>query len=122
MRIGSCLVQLLFGIATFLGEKLLRIKISAEELLFRSRKNEAQHHLYQKKYIFEIANFSENKYFAFSTFSGKLLSREASFSNNNTFYSSYLFRRTTFSQHTFSEELLFDSYVSSPLLQLLFIS
>ena len=36
-RSGSSLGQLLFGTATFLVEEMFRIKISAEELLFRIR-------------------------------------------------------------------------------------
>ena len=43
------------------------------------------------------------------------------FSEATTLYSSYLFRRATFLQHTFSEELLFHSYASSSQLHFLFI-
>ena len=37
LRIGSSIGQLLFGTANFLTVELLRIKISTEEVLFRSR-------------------------------------------------------------------------------------
>ena len=49
---------------------------------------------------------------ALPTFSGELSFRATTFSKDATFYSSYLFRRATFLQHTFSEELLFHSYTS----------
>ena len=71
MGTGSSLGQLLFGTATFLAEGLLRIKISTEELLFKTGTS-AQHQLLHKSYIFEKVNFSENKYSALPTFSGEL--------------------------------------------------
>ena len=75
MGTGSSLGQLLFGTATFLAEGLLRIKISTEELLFKTGTS-AQHQLLHKSYIFIIkvikVNFSENKYSALPTFSGEL--------------------------------------------------
>ena len=55
----------------------------------------AQHQLFQKSYIFEKANFSEKKYSALPTFSGKL-----------PFQSGYFFKRTSPSiAATFSEQL-----------------
>ena len=71
LRIGSSLGQLLFGTATFLAEDLFRIKISTEELLFRSRYfciastfPEEQH--FGKSYLFR------KSISALPTFSGEL--------------------------------------------------
>ena len=118
-KLFRAVTQLLFGIATFLAEELLRIKMSAEELLCRSRNNKVQHQLYQKSYIFEKVNFQKIKIPHF------LLFLESFFLEKPLFQKalpSYLFKRATFSQQTFSEELLFCSYAFSPQLHLLFIS
>ena len=61
-----------------------------------------QHQLFRKSYIFEKPTFPESYLF------------ERPDSKDVDFYSSNLFRTATFSQHTFSEELLFHSYASSP--------
>ena len=68
---GSSLGQLLFGAATFLVEEIFRIKISTEQLLFRTGIS-AQHQVLQKSYFLENANISEKQYSALPTFSGKL--------------------------------------------------
>ena len=72
LRIESSWGKLLFGIATFLLEDLLRITISTEELLFPRRYFSAQQQLFQKSYILEKVNFSEKQYSALPTFSGEL--------------------------------------------------
>ena len=108
-NIGSSLRQLLFGKATILAEELLRIKISTEELLCRSRNNEAQHQLYQESLFFEKTKFLENEYFAFSIFSGELHFRETTFSKRITqlpfqksyFLTTYFFRRAATLQISF---------------------
>ena len=109
LNIGSYLGQLLFGKGTFLAEELLRIKIFTEELLCRSRNNEAQHQLYQKSLFSEKAKFLENEYFAFSIFSGELHFRETTFSKRITqlpfqksyFLTTYFFRRAAILQISF---------------------
>ena len=100
VRIESSLGKLLFGAATFL-EYLLGIKISTEELLWL------------KQVLLHSISFFRRTTWA--TFLERPLFQK-------TFYSSNLFRRATFSQHTFSEELLFHTYASFPQLHLLFIS
>ena len=101
LRIGSCLVELLFGIATLLGEKMLRIKISTEELLCRSRNNEAQHQLYQKKYIFEKLTFQKINISHF------LLSLESFFLEKPVFQTTILSIAATFSEELLSHNILF---------------
>ena len=112
LRIGSSLGYLLFGTATFLAVELFRIKISTEELLFRSR------------YLYTASTFSEKLHFGKKLIFRKrniphyplpenYLLRTAIFSKDVIFYRSYLFRRTT---------SLYHSYASFPQLHLLFIS
>ena len=63
LRIGSYLAQLLFGTATFLAEELLRIKMSREEVLCRSRylctasAFSEKLHLFQKMLFIGVASF-----------------------------------------------------------------
>ena len=66
--------------------------------------------------------FSEKQYSALNTFFGELPFSAATNSKDVIFYSSYLFRRATFSQHTLSEELLFHSCASFSQLHFQFIS
>ena len=120
LGIGSSLGQLLFGTATFLAEKLLRIKISTEELLCRRSYfciSFFRGALSSKKLIFQKRNIP-----LFLLFPKSYLFRAVTFSKGTTFCSSYFFRRATFSQHTFSEEFLLHSHASSQQLHLLFIS
>ena len=72
LEIGSSLVQLLFGTATYLAQELFRTKISAVVLLFRIR-DSAQHLLFLKSYIFEKGNFLEKQYSAVPPFPGELI-------------------------------------------------
>ena len=109
LTIGGSLGQLLFGKTTFLAEELFRINISTEQLFFFKPGTSVQHQLFQKSCIFLKNSFPEKKYSILPICSKRC-------------YSSYLFRRATFSQHTFTEELLLHSYAFSPHLQLLFIS
>ena len=78
----------------------------------------AQHQLFQKK-----ARFWKRLLFQKSEIPHYLLFLESylliSFSSIATFYSSYIFRRASFLQHTFSEELLFHRYPSFPQLHFL---
>ena len=68
-----------------------------------------------KKLIFQNINFR------ITYFSWRPEFRATSFWKDATFYSSYLFRKATFLQHSFSEELLFHSYVSFWQLHFLFL-
>ena len=106
-----------------LFRQLLRTKISTKDLPCRNRYF-CIVAAFSEQLDFEKVNFPENKQSALSTFFGEpsLSLERLSFSKDATFYSSYLFRRATFSQHTFSEELLFHCYASSTQLHLLFIS
>ena len=110
--------QLFFQNIYFLEAKLLpsnhflRIGSSLGQLLlvhFRTT--------FSKKLIFQIRNI-----LYYLLFLESYLFRAATFSKDITLYSSYFFRRATFWHYTFSEELLFHSYASSPQLHLLFIS
>ena len=74
----------------------------------------AQHQPFQKSYILEKNDFSENQFPHYLLFLESGLFRATTFLKDATFYSSYLFRRATFVQLTFSEELLFHSYGSFP--------
>ena len=108
LKVGS-LKQLLFGTDTFLVDRLFRIKVHTKELLFWSRYfctastfSEELH--FRKKLIFQKSNIPH-----YLLFLDSWRFRVASFSKEVTFYSGYLFRRVTFSQHTFSKVLLFHS-------------
>ena len=120
LRIASSLPQLLSGTAIFL-EELFRIKISKKELPFQSRYfctapifSEKPH--FGKKLIFQKMNFRITYFFWRAVLLEQLLFQKALPSN-----SSYLSRRATFLQHSFSEELLFHSCGSFPLLHFSFI-
>ena len=117
--LGSSIGQLLFGAAVFLAKELFRIRISTEELLFRSR------------YFYTTSTFSEELHFGkklifqkrnIPDFRRATVLDSATFSKELTFYRGYLFRGATFLQHTFSEELLFHNYASFPQLHFLSIS
>ena len=108
LRIGNSLRQLLFGTAFFFSEELPCFK---KELLFQSTASTRKNRFFRKSIS------------ALPTFSGERSFRATTFSKDATFYSSFLFKRDTFLQHTFSEELLFHSYGSFPQLHLfLFVS
>ena len=119
LRIRSSLWQLLFGTAFF---PLFWIKISKKELLIQSRYfctvstfPEKLH--FGKSYIFHKSNISH-----YLLFLDSCPFTAATLSKYGTFYSSYLFKRATFLQHTFSEELLFHCYASFPQPQFLFVT
>ena len=99
LRLRSSLWQFLFGTAVF---SLFKIKISKRDF--------SEKLIFQKSNILHYLLFLESCFF-----------RAATFSKDGTFYSSYLFRRATFLQHAFSEELLFHSCASFPQLHFLFI-
>ena len=103
-----------FSEQLFFSEELFRIKISNRELLFCGRyfctASDFSEKLHFGKLIFQKSNISYHLLFLESC-----LFRATSFSKDATFYTSYLFRRAAFLQHTFSEELLF------PQLHFLFI-
>ena len=132
MRIGSSLGQLLFGTATFLVEELLRIKISIEELLSRSRnfctvsafseKLHLRKSQFFRKEIFHIFYFFWRANLLQRSIFQKTLPSLTTFFSYQFFKRRYLFIRVALSQHTFSEELLFHSYASFLQLHLLFIS
>ena len=118
LRIKSSSWHLLFRTAIF---SLFRIKISKKELLFQSRyfctvSTFSEKLYFGKKLIFQKSNIPHCLLFLESCFF-----RAPIFSKDGTFCSSYLFRRATFLQHTFSEKLLFHSYASLPQLHFLFI-
>ena len=104
----------------FFSEEMFRIKISKKGLLFKADTS-AQHQTFQKSYILEKPDFSENQFPHYLLFLESCLFRATTFSKDATFYSSYLFRRATFLQHTFWEELLFHSFGSFPQSHFLFI-
>ena len=90
LKIESSLGQLIFGTATFVAEELIRIKYLQKSSFFKVGTC-AQHQLFQKSYIFEKGNFSENKCLALPTFLEELL-----LSKYVTFYSCYRVRRAIF--------------------------
>ena len=112
-----------FGTATFLVKELFGIKVpTTEEAFFQSRYfliastiSEELH--FGKKHIFQKSNIPHYPLFRKASFL-----RADNFWKDILFYSSYLFRRATLLQHTFSEELPFHSYGSFPQLHVLFIS
>ena len=100
---GSSLEQFLSGIATFLVEDLSRNRIKniyksaafSKQVLLRSI------NFFRRATFWEKASFSEKQYFALPPFSGMLPLYSSYFFKNVTFWSSYLFRRATSSQHFF---------------------
>ena len=122
-RIGNSVPQLLFRAATFLEEKLFRIKISTEGLLIWSSYF-SKGSTFSEELHFEKANFPEKAILPITYFFWRTTFLEwlLTFSKGVTFYSSYFFRRATFSQHTLSEKLLFHGYAFFPQLYFLFIS
>ena len=120
LRIGSSSRQLLFGTVIF-SEELFRLKISKRELLLWSR------YFCTASAFWELLYFGKKMIFQRSNSPHYLLFLEScvfgatTFSKDPTFYSSYLFRRATFLQHTFSEELLFHSFGFFPQIHFLFI-
>ena len=93
-------------------EELFRIRISKNELLFQSRYFCTASTFSQKSYIFEKTDFSENHFPYYLLFLESCLFRATTFSKYATFIGSCLFGRVTFFQHSFSGELLFQSYGS----------
>ena len=103
LRIRSSLWQLLFRKAIF---SQFRVKISKKRATFSNQVLLHSISLSEELY-FGKNYFSEKHYCALPNFSGELLFREATFSKDGTFYSSYL--------------LLFHSYASFPQMQFLSI-
>ena len=116
--------QLIFGAKILQSSHFLRIGGSLQQLFFRKNcvgqrylkkgyffkaGTSGKHQPFQKSYILEKTDFSENQFPHYLLFLESCLFRATTFSKDATFYSSYLFRRATFLQHTFSEELLFHS-------------
>ena len=110
LRIGNSLVQL--PLRTFTNRRYL------QKNCFFEPDSSVQYQLFQKKqdfgksYFFRKAKFSITYFFWRANFL-------TLFSSIATFYSSYIFRRASFLQHTFSEELLFHRYPSFPQLHFL---
>ena len=110
LRIGNSLVQL--PLRTFTNRRYL------QKNCFFEPDSSVQYQLFQKKqdfgksYFFRKAKFSITYFFWRANFL-------TLFSSIATFYSSYIFRRASFLQHTFSEGLLFHRYPSFPQLHLL---
>ena len=88
--------QLLFGTATFLAEELFRLKISTEELLFRSSYFCKASTFSEELHFGKKANFSENQYAALHIFFWRA-----------NFLEWLLFQKLSSLAATFSEELLF---------------
>ena len=123
LRTGNSVPQLLFQAATFVEEKLFGIEISTEGLLIWSSYFSTGS-TFSEELRFEKANFPEKAILPITYFFWRTTFLEwlLTFSKDVTFYSSYLFKRVTFSQHTLSEELLFHGYAFFPQLYFLFIS
>ena len=106
LRIESSLGQLLFGTPNFVAEELIRIKISAEELLFQSRYlctasafSEELHfrkRQFLRKQMFNITYFFRAATFIKIRYLLQLLSCQKSY-----FLTTYFFRRVTISQLRF---------------------
>ena len=127
---------------------LIRIKISTEELLFKSSyfcnaKTFSEQILFNKgtsskKYFLRTDTFQQRYFFKRNTFSEQLtfwkklifqktdirithyvlflerhFVRVATLSKDLIFHNSYFFRRATFHNYTFSEEILFHEHVVS---------
>ena len=88
---------------------LFRIKISEKELLFQGRHLVHRNGFFGKTTIWKKLTFQKTNISHFLLFLEGCFFKVATFSKDGTFYSSYLFRRATFTQHTFSEEVLFYS-------------
>ena len=74
MEIGSSLVQLLFGTATYLAQELFRTKISRVVCIYFFELGiSAQHLLFQKSYILEKGNFLEKQYSVVPPFPRELI-------------------------------------------------
>ena len=98
---------------------IFKIKISTEKLVFRSRyfctaSTFSEQLVFQQSYFFKRGtfsekkvNFSEKQYTEVLHFSGELLYQSDYFFKTPTFLNSYLFRRATFWQYNFSDEVLF---------------
>ena len=100
---GSSLEQFLSGIATFLVEDLSRnrIKNIYKSAAFSKQVLLRRINFFRRATFWEKASFSEKQYFALPPFSGMLPLYSSYFFKNVTFWSSYLFRRATSSQHFF---------------------
>ena len=106
LRIESSLGRLLFGTATFSGGGIVQNNnIFRQQQVLLHRIKFFRRTAFRKKLIFQKSNIPH-----YLLVLASYLFRAAAFSKNFTFCSSYRFRRATFSQHTFSEELLFQSY------------
>ena len=122
LRTGSSLKHVPFGTATVFVE-LFKIKIDiyrkctfSKQVLLHSI-NFFRRATFWKKLFFHKSNILH-----YPLFLESYLFREAILPKSVVFYSIYLFRRVTFSQLTFSGELLFPSYASLPQLHFLLIS
>ena len=110
LRTGNSLMQLPFRTATH--------RRHLQKSYFFEADSSAQHQLFQKKQDFEKGYFFRKAKFRITYF----FRRTAfliPFSSIATFYSSYIFRRASFLQHTFSEELLLNWHPSFPQLPFL---
>ena len=90
----------LFGFSEqllFRKANLLRISISVEEVLFRSR------------YFYKTSNFSEQLFFQQSSSSKEALFQNSYSSRSATFRNSYFFRKAAERTYNFSVELLSES-------------
>ena len=110
LRTGNSLVQLPFRTATH--------RRHLQKSYFFEADSSAQHQLFQKKQDFEKGYFVRKAKFRITYFFRRVTFLMP-FSSIATFYSSYIFRRPSFLQHTFSEELLFYRYPSFPQLHFL---
>ena len=97
VKTGSSFGQLLLGTATFLWTICLE-----QRYLLKSSSDRSRYIYLRSISILRSAKILENPLFTES-----YLFIAATFSKDVTFYSSNLVRRATFSQHTFSEKLLF---------------
>ena len=113
LRAGNSLLQLPFRTATH--------RRHLQKSYFFEADSSAQHQLFQKKQDFEKGYFFRKVKFRISYFFGRATFL-MTFLLIATFYSSYIYRRTSFLQHTFLEELLFHRYPSFPQLYLLLIN
>ena len=96
-RAGTSLEQLLFGTMTFLVEKLFRIKIFSDQVLFRTR--------------YFLRNFSRRV-----TFWEKPIFWKSNIPHCLLFQDSYFFKRLSIAA-TFSEELLFHNILYLSVIQ-----
>ena len=122
LRTASSLGQLIVGRATFLVEGLLRIKISTEELLFRSRYFCTTSTFSEKLHFGKKPFFYENNIPYYPLFLESYFFRVATFSKDVIFHSSYLFRIATFHNILLQKSYYFAATLSFPQLHFLFIS